>query len=281
MSPATPAAPDPSMQGHLSPQTMAAFDEAHELQRDGQDQAAIARLEAALNNLSQDSELAQFKERVSIAMAIAEFSVGAGNSEKAIANLAAQFIVAKEAFQRIKATGADEDKRMAFRGLVQLRDLHTRLKLIGKPAPELSIKEWRNSAPLTLTDLKGKVVLLEFWATWCKPCEQMFPKIKEFHRSYAGQGLEVLALTRYFMAYGGTPEAQSQELNLIHEFAEKHASEFPVGVAEDESTQDAYGATALPMFALIDRAGIVSGFTFSPDDETFKQTLEGCLQQQF
>jgi hypothetical protein len=81
------------------------------------------------------------------------------------------------------------------------------------------------------------------------------------------------------MAYGGTAEAKSQELTLIYEFAEKHAIEFPVGVAEDESTQDAYGATALPMFALIDRAGIVRGFTFSPDDETFKQTLEGCLKQ--
>jgi thiol-disulfide isomerase/thioredoxin len=279
MSSATPAAPDPSMQGHLSPQIMAALDEAHELQRGGQAEAAIARLEEALASIEQNSDLAQFKERVSLSMAIAEFSVGAGNSEKAIAGLAAQFNVAKEAFQKIKAAGTDEDKRMAFRGLVQLRDLHTRLKVIGELAPELAIKEWHNSSPLTLAELKGKVVLLEFWATWCKPCEQMFPKIKEFHRSYADQGLEVLALTRYFMAYGGTPEAKSQELALIHEFTKKHAIEFPVGVAEDESTQDAYGATALPMFALVDRAGIVSGFTFSPDDDNFKQTLEGCLKQ--
>jgi thiol-disulfide isomerase/thioredoxin len=279
MSSATPAAPDPSMQAHLSPTVMAAFDEAHQLQRDGQAEAAIARLEEALSNLAQNADLAQFKERVSLSMAIAEFSVGAGNSERAIANLAAQFRVAKETFQQIKATGTDEDKRMAFRGLVQLRDLHTRLKLSGQPAPELSITEWRNSPPLTLAELRGKVVLLEFWATWCKPCEQMFPKIKDFHRGYAAQGLEVLALTRYFMAYGGTPEAKLQELTLIEEFAEKHAIEFPVGVAEDESTQDAYGATALPMFALIDRAGIVSGFTFSPDDDNFKQTLEACLKQ--
>ena len=152
---------------------------------------------------------------------------------------------------------------------------------LGSKAPVVSVNDL-DGKPVDLGQWLGKKpVLLEFWATWCKPCEQMFPKIKEFHRSYAGQGLEVLALTRYFMAYGGTPEAQSQELTLIHEFAEKHAIEFPVGVAEDESTQDAYGATALPMFALIDRAGIVSGFTFSPDDETFKQTLAGCLQQQF
>jgi thiol-disulfide isomerase/thioredoxin len=279
MSSATPAAPDPSMQGHLPPHILEAFDEAHQLQRDGKIEAAIARLEDALTKLSPDSDLAQFKERVSLAMAIAEFSVGAGNAEKAISNLASQFNVAKETFQKIKATGTDEDKRMAFRGLVQLRDLHTRLKLIGQPAPELAVKEWLNSSPLTLADLKGKVVLLEFWATWCKPCEQMFPKIKEFHRSYADQGLEVLALTRYFMAYGGPPEAKAQEITLIREFAGKHAIEFPVGVSEDESTQDAYGATALPMFALIDRAAVVSAFAFSPEDDNFRQTLEGCLKQ--
>ena len=265
------------MPGHLPPHILAAFDEAHQLQREGDVEAAVARLEAALTNLSTDSELAQFKERVSLAMAIAEFSVSAGNSEKAIANLASQFLVAKESFQKIKATGTDEDKRMAFRGLVQLRDLHTRLKLIAQPSPELGVREWLNSAPITLADLKGKVVLLEFWATWCKPCEQMFPRVKEFLRNYAAGGLEVLALTRYFMAYGGPPEAKAQELTLIREFAEKHAIEFPVGVSEDESTQDAYGATALPMFALIDRAGIVSAFAFSPEDETLRKTLEECL----
>ena len=278
MSSATPAAPDPSMSGHLSPNVMAAFDEAHELQREGKMEAAIARLEQALRNLSQDSDLGQLKERVSLAMAIAEFSVSAGSPDKAITSLANEFGRAKETFQKIKATGTDEDKRMAFRGLVQLRDLHTRLKLIGEPAPELVVKEWLNSSPLTLEQLKGRVVLLEFWATWCKPCEQMFPKIKEFHRNYAAAGLEVLALTRFFMAYGGTPEAKIQEVTLIREFADKHAIEFPVGVSEDEGLQNAYGATALPMFALIDRANFVRGFAFSPDDDKFRQTLEDALK---
>lgn len=275
----TPAAPDPSMGDHLSPQVVAAFDEAHQLQGEGKAEAAIARLEAALANTSQGSDLAQFKERVSITIAIAEFSVTAGNVQKAVDSLAREFGLAKQAFQNIKATGSEEDKRMAFRGLVQLRDLHTRLKLIDQPAPELAVKEWLNGAPVTLAELKGKVVLLEFWATWCKPCEQMFPKVKELREAQAARGLEVLALTRYFMAYGGTEEAQAQELTLIREFADKHKIEFPIGVSADESTQDAYGATALPMFALIDRAGVVRGFSFSPDDENFQRILEECLAQ--
>lgn len=267
------------MADHLSPQVVAAFDEAHQLQGEGKAEAAIARLEAALANTSQDSELAQFKERVSLAIAISEFSVTAGNVQKAIDSLATEFGVAKQAFQNIKATGSEEDKRMAFRGLVQLRDLHTRLRLVDRAAPELAVKEWLNSPPVTLAELKGKVVLLEFWATWCKPCEQMFPKIKELRQAHAERGLEVLALTRYFMAYGGTEEAQAQELTLIREFAGKHKIEFPIGVSADESTQNAYGATALPMFALTDRAGVVRSFAFSPDDENFQRALEECLAQ--
>jgi thiol-disulfide isomerase/thioredoxin len=166
---------------------------------------------------------------------------------------------------------------MAFRGLVQLKDLHTRLKLIGEPAPELQIHKWLNAEALTLADLKDQVVLLEFWATWCKPCEQLFPKIKELHARHASQNLNVLALTRYFMSYGGPPEAQEQELTLIRDFTKEHEIQFPVGVAQDETTQSAYGATALPMLALIDRTGIVRSFAFSPDDETFQRTLIDCL----
>lgn len=265
------------MPSHLRPEATQAIEEATQLQSAGDDASAIQRIELALADIPDGSALDQFKDRVSLTMAMAEFSVSAGNSDSAIARLAQEFGVAKEAFQRIKATGTEDDKRTAFRGLVQLKDLHTRLRLLGQPAPELIMKEWLNTDPLTLEALKGQTVLLEFWATWCKPCEQLFPRIKELHARHAEDNLRVLALTRFFMAYGGPPEAQAQEMIMVREFAEKHSLEFPVGVAEDESVQSAYGATALPMLALIDRAGIVRSFAFSPDEENFKRALADSL----
>jgi thiol-disulfide isomerase/thioredoxin len=271
------ATPDPSKPSHLRPEVVQAIEEAHELARIGDHTAGIKRLEQGLANLTTASDLEEFKERVSLAMTLTEFSVKAGNPTDAIERLATEFGLAKETFQRIKAKGTDEDKRMAFRGLVQLKDLHTRLNLIGQPAPEFQMHQWINTDPLALADLKNQVVLLEFWATWCKPCEQLFPKIKELHARHAPQGLNVLALTRYFMAYGGNSEAQAQELTLIRDFSEKHEIRFPVGVAEDETVQSSYGATALPMLALIDRIGIVRSFAFSPDDENFQRTLADCL----
>lgn len=266
------------MPAHLRPEVVQAIEEAHELARGGDNGAGIKRLEQALANISRASDLDEFKERVSLAMALAEFSVNAGEPREAIQRLATEFGTAKETFQRIKATGTDDEKRMAFRGLAQLKDLHTRLRLIGEPAPELQMHKWLNSDPLTLADLKDQVVLLEFWATWCKPCEQLFPRIKELHARHSPQNLNVLALTRYFMAYGGPAEAQEQEITLIREFASKHEIRFPIGVAADETVQSAYGATALPMLALIDRTGIVRSFAFSPDDESFQRTLGDCLR---
>src|SRR5262249_18049992 len=194
-----------------------------------------------------------------------------------IQRLAIEFGTAKETFQRIKASGTDDDKRMAFRGLVQLKDLHTRLKLIGEPAPELQMHKWLNTDALTLAELGDQVVMLDFGATLCKQCEQLFPKIKQLHAQYSAKDLNVLALTRYFMAYGGPAEAKEQEVTLIRDFTNKHEIRFPVGVAEDETVQSAYGATALPMLALIDRAGIVRSFAFSPDSENFQRTLADCL----
>ena len=265
------------MPSHLRPEATQAIEEATQLQNDGDHTSAIQRIERGLGEIPSGSEFEQFKDRVSLTMALAEFSVSAGNSVGAIAKLAQEFGVAKDAFQRLKATGTEDEKRTAFRGLVQLKDLHTRLGLIGQPAPDLAMQEWLNTDPLTLRDLKGQVVLLEFWATWCKPCEQLFPRIKELHAQHAEANLRVLALTRFFMAYGGPPEAKAQEMTLIREFAEKHTLEFPVGVAEDEGVQSAYGATALPMLALIDRVGIVRSFAFSPDEENFKRTLADSL----
>jgi thiol-disulfide isomerase/thioredoxin len=70
--------------------------------------------------------------------------------------------------------------------------------MIGKPAPELNIEEWTNGSPLSADDLKGKVVLLDFWAIWCGPCIATFPHLREWQEKYSEKGLVIVGMTRYY-----------------------------------------------------------------------------------
>ena len=263
----------------LSPTVLAALESAQKSRVEGNLDLAIKGLEAELDQAPEKPDLIQFMGRVSLAMAIAELHVAAGERDRALRVLAAEIVAGKTTFQNVKAVGTDEEKRLTFRGLVQMRDLHTPIELFGKQAPEIVVKEWINGPATSLADLRGQVVVLEFWATWCKPCEQMFPKLKALHEDYAPQGLVILALTRYFLAYGRDEKAQLEELALIRNFVEKHGFEFPVGVSEDEHTQMLFGAMGLPIIVLIDRRGIVRLITVSTEDERFQLALNECLNQ--
>ena len=70
--------------------------------------------------------------------------------------------------------------------------------LIGKPAPDLNVEDWANGSSLSADDLKGKVVLLDFWAIWCGPCIATFPHLREWQEKYAEKGLVIVGMTRYY-----------------------------------------------------------------------------------
>ncbi len=70
--------------------------------------------------------------------------------------------------------------------------------LIGKPAPDLNVEDWTNGSPLSAEELKGKVVLLDFWAIWCGPCVATFPHLREWQEKYSEKGLVIVGMTRYY-----------------------------------------------------------------------------------
>lgn len=266
-------------QNNLPPAIVETLGKADELRMDGQLDVAISLLKQELES-ADTGGLMQYKGRISLAMAIAESYVELGETQKALQTLAGEAVFAKATFAEIKATGAEDEKRTAFQGLVQLRDFHTRIALLGRAAPEVAVREWVIGPPTTLADLKGKVTLLEFWATWCKPCEQMFPKLNQLHQAHRGDGLEIVALTRFFMSYGAPEPVQQEELSLIRSFVENHGVEFRVGVSPDEQTQTTFGAIGLPIIVLIDRQSVIRHITVSTEDERLKTALTNCLEEQ-
>jgi thiol-disulfide isomerase/thioredoxin len=256
---------------------------ARELQQGGAGdlRAAATELEAAMSEAHAAPYELEFQTRVELALALGELYVSLDEMEKARRMLAQEAEFAEKIFQIMQATGTPAQKRAAAGGRVQVRDRARQVALIGEPAPEIAIKDWLKGEPATLEDLRGRVVLLEFWATWCKPCQEMFPKLKELDESYRDRGLEVIALTRHYFARRDTASSEAEELELMRSIINRHELNFRVGVATDERTQDLYGATGMPTLALIDRQGMVRYAHFGGgEDRKFSDILEQCLAGQ-
>ena len=106
-------------------------------------------------------------------------------------------------------------------------------------------------------DYKGKIVLLDFWATWCGPCLDVFPDLREWHQDYTDKGFEIIGVTRYYGASGAMPVDNPGELLALKLFKEKYKLPYPFAVAKGQAIQITFGAMSLPTAVLIDRKGLV------------------------
>jgi len=136
------------------------------------------------------------------------------------------------------------------------------LDMIGKPATELKAEKWLNSKKLTLKKLKGKVVLIDFWATWCPPCRQVIPVLAASYEELKDKGLVVLGYTKYYGFYrddqknAGKVE-KSAELTLTKEFLKRFKMTYPVAIATDDKGFTDYGIESIPTLFFIDRKGVI------------------------
>jgi len=254
------------------------LDRAAELQHAGKLTEAAGELDTALSIARATPYEIEFLMRIRLAMTLSDTYLLLDRIEDARALLADETIFAEKITQIMQATGNPSQKRAAMSGYLQVRDRATQVALIGQAAPEISVKQWINGGPVTLADARGRVVLLEFWATWCKPCHEMFPGLNQLYEKQRARGLEIIALTRHYLAYRGTAESLSDELELMRKMVTEHAVSFPVGVAEDEHLQTIYGANGLPTVVLIDRQGIMRYAGPGGDEPMFVRALEDYLK---
>ncbi len=252
---------------------------AFELSQSGNLDEATAQLEQALAEARTTPYEIEFQTRIQLAMSLADIYQSAGQIQKAGRMLLEESAFAEKISQIMQATGTPPQKRAATSGYLQVRDRSTQMSLLGQEAPEIPVKEWIKGGPASLALFRGQVVLLEFWATWCKPCQEMFPKLTKLHQSKGAEGLEVIALTRHYMAFRGPAESMFEERQLMLNMITEHGVNFHVGIAEDEKLQRIYGANGLPTVVLIDRDGIVRYAGPGEDDKTFNKQLQQCLEQ--
>jgi peroxiredoxin len=131
----------------------------------------------------------------------------------------------------------------------------------GHPAPDFSLKTLEGKT-VRLSDFRGKkVVLINFWATWCPPCRSEMPTMQQIYTDYKEKGFEILAINI-------EPDAKEE----IRDFMKELRLTFPVLLDSDMKVTRTYRLIGLPVSMLIDRQGIIRSKTIGYHDWTDKES---------
>jgi len=115
---------------------------------------------------------------------------------------------------------------------------------IGKPAPDFVLKD-AEGGTWQLSSLKGKVVFVNFWATWCQPCREEMPSMEALNKAMAGQPFQMLSIVF------------NDDLDMANSFARRLGATFPVLANPGTELTEAYMITGVPETFIIDASGIL------------------------
>ena len=136
-----------------------------------------------------------------------------------------------------------------------------RMDHLGAFAPQWTNVAPVGAAPKAIADLRGRVVVLDFWATWCGPCRLVAPRLSALQSRLGAQGLTVVGIT-------------TDEAEVAASFAQRTEMKYPVVVDAQGDTSRAYGIANLPTMFVIDKRGVVRDIAVG-----FDPSKDGALEQ--
>lgn len=134
-------------------------------------------------------------------------------------------------------------------------------KASAEAAPDFTLTDI-SGKQVSLKDYRGKVVLVDFWATWCPPCRVSIPAMEELHKEYGPKGLQVLSIS------------MDEETGLVAPFAREHGMTYPILLGAASDVSERYRVRGIPALYLVDQDGKLVRQWLGFDDSVPKQWRE-------
>ncbi len=130
-----------------------------------------------------------------------------------------------------------------------------------KPVPQFTLSSL-DGKTVAMKNLSNKVVVIDFWATWCGPCREEIPHLNKLYSDYKGQGLEIIGIS------------MDDGPDVVKEFARELRMEYPLVMGNDELADQFGGILGLPTTFIVDRKGnIVKKFVGLPSAEVLNRVV--------
>ncbi len=135
---------------------------------------------------------------------------------------------------------------------------------VGDAAPALVVPEL-DGQPFDLSEQRGKVVVVNFWATWCPPCREEMPALDAFYRRYHGQGREMIGLS------ADRPHDRSDVHKVMQSFS------YPAAILDDAKVNDFASPDVLPVTFVVDRSGVIRAKLTSDQTPVSEKSLTDAV----
>lgn len=138
-----------------------------------------------------------------------------------------------------------------------------KIDVVGKAAPDITIRQWVTPNPPQIKTLKGSVSVIEFWATWCAPCVENIPHLIKLNNKYKSKGLQFIGLS------------QDKSVDKVKKLIDKKGINYNIAI--DNGTADWFGVRGYPTVYIVNHLGKVTWKGY-PWDKNFEKEIQKALK---